>query len=109
MRSSWTLRKVLRLDVSVILTEDCTQIIRLVLIHSVGAMLFFKKKNKADKLGLLYFLTTPYSLIILAIVNAVKCINSDTIPKSSCAFNLQLEINLNNTFKMVTTNLFSSR
>lgn len=121
VRSSWTWRKILRLDVSAILTEACTQIIRLVLIHSVGVMLL-KKINKADKLGLLYFLTTPYSLIILAIVNAVKCINSDTIPKSSCAFNLPLtpfpvysmetlavEINFNNTFKMVTTNLFSSR
>lgn len=75
MRSSWALRKVLRLSVSVILTKACAEIIRLILIHSVGVLPFFFFKasaNKADKLGLLFFLTTLDSLIILAIVNTVK-------------------------------------
>lgn len=37
------------------------------------AFFFFKASaNKADKLGLLFFLTTLDSLIILAIVNTVK-------------------------------------
>lgn len=74
MRSPRPLRQVPRLTVSVILTDAGAQQIRLVLIHFVDVVLFLKKitsANKADQLGLLYFLTVLYSLIVLAVVNVV--------------------------------------